>query len=691
MTSYSSTYSPDDNKIRLYASSRLDAELYNRVKAAGFKWAPKQDLFVAPMWTPAREDLMLELCGEIEDEDKSLVERAEERAERFEDYSEKRGNEAESARKMVSSIADNIPFGQPILVGHHSERRARKDAERITNGMRKAVQLWETSSYWKSRAAGALQNAKYKELPAVRHRRIKGLEADMRKAEKNRAEAEQYLNAWSKDGLTFDEALAVANVCWLHLPRKEGDREDFNQCPTAHSALTNAYPSLYAPRTLDEVVNHAQKTYPRHIAHYSRWIAHYENRLAYERAMLDEAGGLAANRFEIQVGGEVLVRGQWVAVRRVNKKAGLICSVTTSCRYVPVRGIDEIADYREPSAEQLKKAQAAAKTPPMVNFPGEGFAHMTKEQFEKVPKDYKGSQKFAATETAGAYRVRVAMGVYATPGERDMNKRHSYPCVYITDAKRVDPPAAPVVEAVEVEPVTPQAELLPVVESVEAATVETAPEQIESQTETTAAATPKTESQAEAFAALRAQLRAGVQVVSAPQLFPTPATLAARMVDVANIPAGARVLEPSAGTGAILAQFPGLSPFGASYRHTWAGDVVAVEINHTLADNLQRSGLAKTVLRADFLDMRVDPSALFDRVLMNPPFQNLADVVHIKHAFGMLKPGGKLVAICANGPRQNDQLRPLVEACGGLWEELPANTFAESGTNVNTVLLTLNN
>jgi hypothetical protein len=45
------------------------------VKAAGFRWAPKQDLFVAPMWTPAREDLLIELCGEIDDEDTSLVER----------------------------------------------------------------------------------------------------------------------------------------------------------------------------------------------------------------------------------------------------------------------------------------------------------------------------------------------------------------------------------------------------------------------------------------------------------------------------------------------------------------------------------------------------------------------------------------------------------------------------------------
>jgi hypothetical protein len=99
------------------------------VKAAGFIWAPKQGLFVAPMWTPSREDLLIELAGEIEDEDRSLVDRAEERADRFSNYKDSRIEDAQRAHDAVHRIADNIPFGQPILIGHHSERHARKDAE----------------------------------------------------------------------------------------------------------------------------------------------------------------------------------------------------------------------------------------------------------------------------------------------------------------------------------------------------------------------------------------------------------------------------------------------------------------------------------------------------------------------------------------------------------------------------------
>ena len=37
------------------------------------------------------------------------------------------------------------------------------------------------------------------------------------------------------------------------------------------------------------------------------------------------------------------------------------------------------------------------------------------------------------------------------------------------------------------------------------------------------------------------------------------------------------------------------------------------------------------------------------------------------------------VALCANGPRQNAKLRPIIEEMCGEWEELPASTFAAAG------------
>lgn len=198
---YRATYSPDDNKLRLYAASRLDPETYKKVHDAGFRWAPKQALFVAPAWTPGREDVLLSLAGEIEDEDSTLAERQEARAERFTGYSGKRASESAQALDEVERLAAMIPPGQPILVGHHSERRARRDAQRIENGMKRAVMLFERAEYWEERARSALLHAKYKERPDVRWRRIKKIEADLRKAEKTIAQSQKYLTMWRAESL----------------------------------------------------------------------------------------------------------------------------------------------------------------------------------------------------------------------------------------------------------------------------------------------------------------------------------------------------------------------------------------------------------------------------------------------------------------------------------------------------------
>lgn len=609
---HSATYSPEDNKLRLYPAYRLEKELYDRVRAAGFIWAPRQELFVAPMWTPGREDLLLELCGEIGDEDKSLVERQEERAERFEDYSDSRRQDAESAHKAVAAIADNIPLGQPILVGHHSEKHARKDAEKIENGMRRAVKMWETSKYWTDRAAGAIRHAKYKERPDVRERRIKTIEADIRRM---RAE--------------YTPQTPVHRIMQHGWSAKPDDP------PVAHVWCG---PKGRGGKWVEE------SKLPAIEKHYTRWIAHCERRLEYERAMLGETGGPAAEKFaEIQPGGKALISGEWVTILRVTKKNGKPCSVRTSAKYVSLRSIEEIKDYQPPTAEEAAKVQAAVKLAPLTNFPSEGSQNMTKQEWDDLWHDYKTTRTAHASEKYGAYRYRVAI------------RRGNLVPIFITDAKRVDPPAPSLLPPPE-QPVflnTP----------VRHQTIYKAPEPT-------------------VFDAMKDALKEGVKVVSAPQLFPTPPDLVQRMVYAAHLykyPA-LRILEPSAGTGAILAA---LKPWDTA-------EIVAVEINLALADalrarfNMEASNIA--VNCCDFLQQNGNLGT-FDRILMNPPFVNGADIEHITHALTLLKDGGRLVAICADGPRQNAKLRPIVEESGGQWEPLPADTFKESGTGVNTVLL----
>ncbi len=381
---YTATYSPEDNKLRLSASSRLDAATYSRVQAAGFRWAPKQEIFVAPMWTPERAALCEELAGEIGDEDTSLVERAEIRADRFGDYSEKRAKDSERAREQVNRIADGIPMGQPILVGHHSERHARKDVERIENGMRKSIKMWETSKYWTSRAAGALRHAKYKELPAVRARRIKGLLADERKLQKTAKENTAFVAAWRQVD-TRDKGLAVSNLCYLSqcFPLTEYPRDppasQYEGQMSMWSAMDGGVISWEMAQSLS--INRLERSN----VSASQWLAHIANRLTYERAMLDEQG----------------------ATNLLEKKPKSAKAQMPLCNYQVTDGLDIENMYHRGE---------------MIHYPQ---VPMTQAEYAQINKDYKGTRIVGSS-----HRVRTAM------------VGHSLVCVFLTDAKTHEPPEA---------------------------------------------------------------------------------------------------------------------------------------------------------------------------------------------------------------------------------------------------------
>ena len=589
----SATYSPEDDKIRLYPSERLDQGTYSRVKAAGYGWAPKQECFYA-VWSPDREDLAEELAGEIGDEDKSLVERAEERAERFQGYSESRREEAAATRDAAQSLAGGIPLGQPILIGHHSEARARRDAERIQNGVLKAVRLWETAGYWKSRAAGALRAAKYKELPAVRARRIKGLEADRRKQERNRAEADFALRFWRGEvsvkkpsgekrvlPIVEEERALICHIIGSdprlgYLPVMKHPTLD--QSVYAWDVLRpdgERYAS-YPAMPIAEVQAKALAQYPRHIARADRWIAHIDNRLAYERAMLAEAGGLETDKTRPEKGGAVRClwspghgRG-WAYVVKVNK-------VSVSIRF-------------------------------SYNSGGRLFSHL--EPFDKIREVMSKAEVDAARAAGRIHETEDGVGFF------------------LLDEAPAPTPAV------------------------------SAPDPEKAQ-----------------FQALAAAAAAGVQTVFAPQLFPTPPELAQRMAEELRPEPGSRILEPSAGTGRLLTPLAGHS-------------VVAVEIVPQLAARLRETFPGVDVRSADFLACNGDLGT-FDRIIMNPPFRSGDDMKHIRHAVGFLRPGGRLVALCADGPRQSGGFREWIESQGGVYEPLPEGSFAEEGTQVRVAMVTL--
>lgn len=67
-------------------------------------------------------------------------ERREARAARLREWAAKREARAQAAATAARERADLIPLGQPVLVGHHSERRHRRDLERIDRGYQQAAE-----------------------------------------------------------------------------------------------------------------------------------------------------------------------------------------------------------------------------------------------------------------------------------------------------------------------------------------------------------------------------------------------------------------------------------------------------------------------------------------------------------------------------------------------------------------------
>ncbi|MGU3387171.1 DUF4942 domain-containing protein [Methylobacterium sp. D53M] len=165
----------------------------------------------------------------------------------------------------------------------------------------------------------------------------------------------------------------------------------------------------------------------------------------------------------------------------------------------------------------------------------------------------------------------------------------------------------------------------------------------------------------------------------AADFFPTPADLAARVVAEAGIEPHHRVLEPSAGKGALAEPI---------YQIVGGANLVCYE-----ADAERAAACAEwqfDVRCRDFL--AEDPAPIYDRVVMNPPFSKRQDVRHVLHALRFLKPGGRLVAIVSGSvPTRADtltaHLRHVVERQGGTIERLPAGSFKASGTDVNACLI----
>lgn len=165
--------------------------------------------------------------------------------------------------------------------------------------------------------------------------------------------------------------------------------------------------------------------------------------------------------------------------------------------------------------------------------------------------------------------------------------------------------------------------------------------------------------------------------------FPTPAEVGRLLIEAADLQPGMAVLEPSAGHGSLADLAAGICG---------SESVSVVELLEANRRVLQDKGYR--VIGSDFLAMQAGPDLRFDRIIMNPPFANLADVDHVQHAARFLRPGGRLVAIMSPSHTFRDThkasaFRDLLALAGEQICDLPAGAFRASGTNVRSVIVSI--
>lgn len=220
--------------------------------------------------------------------------------------------------------------------------------------------------------------------------------------------------------------------------------------------------------------------------------------------------------------------------------------------------------------------------------------------------------------------------------------------------------------------------------------------------------------------------------------FPTSEAVVDAMLEAAEIEEGMGVLEPSAGMGHIadaIREKTGVEPdvvelsgerrelLQAKGYHLVGDDFMAMQPRsfYTFGDVFQAPDGTKGIMhggaawsgRASLHAINEDGSegkmlgwydrdeltgieqrgswSGYDRIIMNPPFSKGRDIQHVQHAYSLLKPGGRLVAIMGEGAffQSNsaaEGFRAWLDDLGATSERLPENSFMDAALPVNTAV-----
>lgn len=187
----------------VHGTERGDKDATAALKANGFKWSSNLGAWYLPRnWSEstraAKVNAVQSALGDRVTVDRGSVaksttaaERAAERTRRDAELAAahtaqagKLSAEADRRFGAARAIGDHIPFGQPILVGHHSEGRHRRDLARIDSNMRAGVAAHRASEGAAHRAGEAAARVKLATNPQALSRRIERNSAELRRLDR---------------------------------------------------------------------------------------------------------------------------------------------------------------------------------------------------------------------------------------------------------------------------------------------------------------------------------------------------------------------------------------------------------------------------------------------------------------------------------------------------------------------------
>lgn len=629
------TYDIEDNKLRIY-SGKVVEELYAALATVGYQRAYKQGCFYA-VWDTRREDVALALCGQIDDEDSTLEDRAADRADRFAQYSGSARQRANSHRDSADHLVEQFQGGQPILLDHYSAKRALRDQERAHNHMRASIEEHKKSSYWRRRAESAIAHAEYKSRPDVVKRRLKRLKADKRKYERDMTLKPHEWN-W-----TYHE--------WYreqYPDREYNDITPFKELPVEMQAAW---------------AEHKAGIIERRETYYRRWLTHVNGQIEYWQAIFDaNTPPEYKERFEREYerGMWALVRGfrgpVWGKIMRVNKsRSGEVNSVSVDR--------DNLKGDTNHWSRKWKPAEILALSD---TEPTEEEVLMSASEFLASRKTYTPPEPDPELEEA---QLKL----------KEINQLNQRTITMNTKKIQISEAARTILAKATIIQVGNEWHLdLPQLERKDYLDAKKAIEVLGGQWSRSKKTHVFINDPRSCI--FEAQENGYIEIEQF-DYFPTPQWLVCRMVSEANPEPTDLCLEPSAGDGRIADEI-------LRHYNVPQPRIILGEINDTAAELLKQKGY--TVEGRDF--MEYESPIPFDIIIANPPFSKYQDAKHFLHAWDLLADNGRMVFILSEGNfgdtriKVRQEVQALIEEHG--WsEKLPDDTFKDVGTLVKTRLV----